>query len=334
LSFCVSGPVPVQVPFWHESLDVQALLSLHDVPFVAFGVEQTPVEVLHVPAVWHSAGVGHTTGFDPVQVPLWHVSVCVHALPSEHCVPFAAFVGDEHVPVDGWHVPATLHVAAAGHTTGFDPTQLPLMHLSVCVHMSPSEQLDPSVAFVAAEQTPVVVLHVPATLHVAAAGHTTGFAPTQLPLWHVSVCVHALPSEQFEPFAAFVAAEHVPVDGWHVPATLHVAAAGHVTGFDPTHAPLMHLSVCVHMSPSEHVEPSVALVAVEQTPVVVLHVPATLHVPAVQVVVGPGAQAPLWQVSPTVQALLSVHVVPFVAAAHAPVAVTHTEQVPQTVPLF
>ena len=115
---------------------------------------------------------------------------------------------------------------------------------------------------------------------------------------------------------------------------MHIAAAGHVTGFDPTQVPLAHLSVCVQASPSEHVVPSVAFVAVEQTPVVVLHVPATLHVPAVQVVVGPGAQAPLWQVSPTVQALLSVHVVPFVAAAHAPVAVTHTEQVPQAVPLF
>ena len=222
LSFCVSGAVPVQVPFWHESLNVHALLSLHDVPFAAFGLVQTPVLVLHVPAVWQVAGVGHTTGFEPVQLPLWHVSVCVHALLSEHCVPFAAFVGDEHVPVDGWHVPATLHVAAAGHTTGFDPTQVPLAHLSVCVQASPSE----------------------------------------------------------------------------------------------------------------HVVPSVAFVAVEQTPVVVLHVPATLHVPAVQVVVGPGAQAPLWQVSPTVQALLSVHVVPFVAAAHAPVAVTHTEQVPHAVPLF
>jgi hypothetical protein len=278
LSFCVSGAVPVQVPFWHESLNVHALLSLHDVPFAAFGLVQTPVLVLHVPAVWQVAGVGHTTGFEPVQAPLWHVSVCVHALLSLHDVPFAAFVGDEHVPVDGWHVPATLHVAAAGHTTGFEPTQLPL--------------------------------------------------------WHVSVCVHASPSEHCVPFVAFVGDEHVPVDDWHVPATLHIAAAGHVTGFDPTQVPLAHLSVCVQASPSEHVVPSVAFVAVEQTPVVVLHVPATLHVPAVQVVVGPGAQAPLWQVSPTVQALLSVHVVPFVAAAHAPVAVTHTEQVPQAVPLF
>jgi hypothetical protein len=208
------------------------------------------------------------------------------------------------------------------------------MHLSVCVHMLPSEQVVPSAAFVGAEHVPVDGWHVPATLHAAAAGHVTGFAPTQLPFWQVSVCVHMLPSEQVVPFVAFVGAEHVPVDGWHVPATLHAAAAGHTTGLDPTQVPLMHLSVCVHPSPSEQVVPSVAFVGVEQTPVVVLHVPATLHVPAVQVVAGPGVQAPLWQVSPTVQALLSVHVVPFVAAAHIPVAVTHTEQVPQAVPLL
>src|SRR6476620_6763737 len=153
LSVWVSGAVPEQVPFWHESFSVHALPSLHDVPFVAFGAEQTPVVVLHVPAVWHVAGVGHVTGFDPVHAPLWHVSVCVHALPSLHDVPFVAFVAAEHVPVDGWHVPATVHVAAAGHVTGFDPTHAPLMHLSVCVHMSPSEHVEPSGAFVAAEQT-------------------------------------------------------------------------------------------------------------------------------------------------------------------------------------
>jgi hypothetical protein len=115
---------------------------------------------------------------------------------------------------------------------------------------------------------------------------------------------------------------------------LHVAAAGHVTGFDPTQLPVMHRSVCVQPFPSEHVMPSVAFVAAEQTPVDGLHVPATLHVPAVQVIAGPGVQPPLWQVSPTVHALLSVQVVPFVAAAQAPVAITHTEQVPQAVPLF
>ena len=30
----------------------------------------------------------HTFGLPPTQVPDWHVSVCVHALPSLHTVPF------------------------------------------------------------------------------------------------------------------------------------------------------------------------------------------------------------------------------------------------------
>ena len=65
-----------------------------------------------------------------------------------------------------------------------------------------------------------------------------------------------------------------------------------------------------------------------------LHVPATLQVAPGQVIAGPGLHAPLWQVSPTVQALLSVQVVPFAAGMHVPVAIAHTEQVPQTAPLF
>ena len=49
-----------------------------------------------------------TTGFDPVQIPAWHVSACVQALLSLHAVPFAA-AGFEHAPVAGLHVPATWH---------------------------------------------------------------------------------------------------------------------------------------------------------------------------------------------------------------------------------
>ena len=39
------------------------------------------------------------------------------------------------------------------------------------------------------------------------------------------------------PLAALVCAEHCPVDGLQVPATLHVAAAGQVTGLFPVHTP-------------------------------------------------------------------------------------------------
>jgi hypothetical protein len=49
----VTGLAPVQVPAWHESAVVQALLSLHEEPLAFAGFEQTPVLVLQVPAVWH-----------------------------------------------------------------------------------------------------------------------------------------------------------------------------------------------------------------------------------------------------------------------------------------
>jgi len=44
---------PVQEPDWQVSASVHALPSLHGVPFDFAGFEQTPVDVLHVPASWH-----------------------------------------------------------------------------------------------------------------------------------------------------------------------------------------------------------------------------------------------------------------------------------------
>ena len=46
-------PVPVHVPFVHASFEVQALLSLHVVPFAAAGFEHEPLAGLQVPATWH-----------------------------------------------------------------------------------------------------------------------------------------------------------------------------------------------------------------------------------------------------------------------------------------
>jgi hypothetical protein len=46
------------VPAWHEPLwqlspTVQALPSVHEVPFAAFGFEQVPFAGLQTPAAWH-----------------------------------------------------------------------------------------------------------------------------------------------------------------------------------------------------------------------------------------------------------------------------------------
>jgi len=184
----------------------------------ATGFEHVPVLGLHVPATWHESLAVHVTGLAPVQVPLWHVSVCVHALPSLHAVPLAA-TGLEHVPVLGLHVPATWHASLALHVTGFAPVQVPPWHVSVCVHALPSLHAVP-LAATGLEHAPVLGLHVPATWHESLAVHVTGFAPVHVPLWHVSVCVHPLPSLHAVPLAA-TGFEQAPVDGLHVPAAWH-----------------------------------------------------------------------------------------------------------------
>src|SRR5206468_57888 len=150
-------------------------------------LEHVPVVGLHAPATWHWSAAEHWTGLLPVQVPLWHVSVCVQALGSLHAVPSLAF-GLEHVPVVGLHVPATWHWSAAEHWTGLLPVQVPLWHVSVRVQALSSFHPFPSLSL-ALEHVPVVGLHAPATWHWSAAEHWTGLLPLQVPLWHVSVCV-------------------------------------------------------------------------------------------------------------------------------------------------
>jgi hypothetical protein len=99
---------PVHVPFWQVSVCVHPLPSLHAVPLLAVGLEQAPVEGSHVPARWHWSDAVHAMGFEPVHVPFWQESLCVHAFPSLHAVP-SGEAGFEHAPVDGSQVPATWH---------------------------------------------------------------------------------------------------------------------------------------------------------------------------------------------------------------------------------
>ena len=66
----VFGFEPTHEPLWQLSLWVQALPSLHAVPFVATGFEHTPVEVLQVPTVWQASSALQVFGFEPTQEPL------------------------------------------------------------------------------------------------------------------------------------------------------------------------------------------------------------------------------------------------------------------------
>jgi hypothetical protein len=97
----------VHTPAWQVPLP-QTLGEVQVVPFGAVGFEQVPLVGSQVPATWHESEAVHTTGFAPVQMPAWQVSVRVQALPSLHVLPLAA-AGFEQVPLAGSQVPATWH---------------------------------------------------------------------------------------------------------------------------------------------------------------------------------------------------------------------------------
>ena len=101
----------------------------------------------------------HTTGLDPVHRPDWHVSVCVHALPSLQAEPLG-LAGLLHEPVPGLHVPTSWHWSNAVHTTGLVPLHTPDWQLSIWVQALPSLQ-DVPFGFAGLLHRPLAGLHVP-----------------------------------------------------------------------------------------------------------------------------------------------------------------------------
>ena len=98
-----------QTPFWQVSPVVQALESLHAVPFAAAGVEQLPVAGLQTPATWHwSSAVQVTVEVGEPQVPFWQDSPAVQAFESLQAVPLI-WVGFEQAPVEVLQEPAVWH---------------------------------------------------------------------------------------------------------------------------------------------------------------------------------------------------------------------------------
>lgn len=101
--------VPLQFPLpSHASPVVHLFPSSQPVPL---GLGAPPVQIpfagLHVPASVQAEAPEHWTGFVPMQVPFWHLSVCVQALLSSQGVLLGAFPCAEHMPVASVQVPAT-----------------------------------------------------------------------------------------------------------------------------------------------------------------------------------------------------------------------------------
>jgi hypothetical protein len=150
------------------------------------------------------------------------------------------------------------------------PVHMPAVQASLIVHGFPSLQESPS-ATATFEQIPVDESQV-AVWHWSLPPHETGFDPTQLPDWQVSVWVQALPSLQAVPFGA-AGLEQRPVVGSQVPATWQWSIALQVTGFSPTQVPARHEeAVRQRFGPGGHAAPSGAG-GLLHTPVVGWHCP-------------------------------------------------------------
>ncbi len=218
-----TGFAPVQVPAWQVSVCVHALPSLHAVAVGPRGFEQTPVAGLHVPAPWHWSGAVQTTGFAPVQAPAWQVSVCVHALPSLHAVPFGAcrVRADARRRVAGPGAVALVRRRADDRVRPGAGARLAGVGLRAGVAVAARACRSACCRVRAGAGRRVAR---PGVVALIGRGQTTGFAPVHAPVWHVSVCVQALPSSQACPFP-LVGFEQAPVPGSHVPATWHWSSA-------------------------------------------------------------------------------------------------------------
>jgi hypothetical protein len=127
----------------------------------------------------------------PAHTPLVQVSPVVHGFPSSHEPPLA---GANAQPLGGLQV--SVVQGSLSLQTACAPVQVPPVHTSFAVHALPS--LQGSVLFVNTQ--PVAVLQV-SSVHGFRSLHTVGLVPEQVPPWHVSLAVQALPSLHVPPFS-------------------------------------------------------------------------------------------------------------------------------------
>ena len=241
-----------------------------------------------------------------VQRPAWHVSVCVHALPSLHVVPFAA-VGFEQAPSSGCTCPPTWHWSLAVHVTGSSPCTCPSgTRRSACRR---SRRCTSSRSGLAGfEQAPLVGLHVPATWHWSLRRARHRVDPCSVPPGRCpSACTRCRRCTSSR--SARSGSSRRRSTGSHVPATWHWSCAVHVTGFVPVHVPDWHASVCVHAFPSLQ-RRSVRRGRVRAAPLPGRRCPRRGTGPRRRSSRRSPCRCPHWQVSACVHALPSLHVVP------------------------
>jgi hypothetical protein len=188
--------------------------------------------------------------------------------------------------------------------------QVPAWQVSIWVQALPSVHVEPLV-FAGFEQAPVEGLQVPALWHWSLATHTTGVPAVQTPVaLQSSAPLQALPSLHEVPAATGVWL--TPVAGAHE-SVVHGLPSSTTGGVPKIQTALaLHVSAPLQALPSLHDVP--AATGVWLTPVEGLQASVVHRLPSSTATAEPAVQVPDWQVSEAVQALPSLHDVPFAFA--------------------
>ena len=231
----------------------------------------------------------HAMGAVPTQVPCWHASVWVQALPSSHAEP-GAVLTTLHPPDPAKHRLTVHGLPSSGHSLGRLLEHAPVLQNETVVHASLSSQGVSSVAFWATHP-PVAGSHT-LTLHsMPNSGHVISTPAVHSPLWHVVDEVHA--SLSSHAVASSSALFLQPATLSHDTLTHGFDDSSHVTGL-PWHWPPWHRSPAVQASSSLQ---SVLSAACEsEQPLSGLHEAKTHGVPGVgHETVAPPPHVPFWQ---------------------------------------
>jgi hypothetical protein len=281
----LAGLPALHWPSLQVSPTLQALPSLHG-RLLAVWVQAT---LGSHESVVHGLPSSHGGGTPGTQLPPWHLSSLLQALPSSH----GPVVALNWQPSLASQLSA-VHGLPSWQVSAGPAAQLPLAQVSPLVHRSPSLQgralfwwLQPSLASQLSSVQGFLSSQSPA------------WPGTQLPWAHTSPWVHTLLSLQ----AAWLGALEQPDLLSHL-SSVHGLPSSHLTAAPGAHFSSAHWSPLVQASPSLQG----ALLALWTQPLLasqlsVLQGLLSSHSPA-----APGTQAPPLHASPVVQALPSLQV--------------------------
>ena len=163
----------VQLPFWHVSLPLHTLASLHEVPFgTTVCLQPATGSQVSVVQGFASAQLGAVPA---AHTPAWHVSVPLHALPSLHEAPFETAVCLQ--PATGSQVSVVQGLLSL-QVSDVPAVQAPAWHVSTPLHTLPSLHEVPFGTAVCLQ--PAAGSHV-SVVHAFASSQLSGVPAVQLP---------------------------------------------------------------------------------------------------------------------------------------------------------